>query len=212
MNIAYKIFLNKIHNCLKETFKIKKSNIRILDLGCGDFLNNPILKCGFKDFDEYVGVDAFRFDNNIKNTDPKVSFVNKNLFEVIETFDEKSFDIVLALDLIEHLTIEDGEKLLLFMKNLSKYNIIVFTPNGFVKQEDPINKYNCHLSGWSFDYFQSKGYKSYPMYGFKIFRKEFCELRSPKLIFGPLSLFSNLVITRFFPKLDLALLHKLNLN
>ena len=197
---------------LNDCYNKKKSSIRILDLGCGDLNINPILNCKFNDFNEFVGIDAFKFDNNYKIRNKKVVFKNKNLFEEIETYEENSFDIVFALDLIEHLTIEDGEKLLLIMKRLSRFNIIVFTPNGFVKQEDPINKHNCHLSGWSLDYFRSRGFKSYPIYGFKFFRKEFCELKSPKLLFGPLSLLSNLLITKFYPNLDLALLHKLEIK
>lgn len=55
-------------------------------------------------------------------------------------------------------------------------------------------------------------YKSYPMNGFKIFRKEFCELKSPKIIFEALLLLSNLFITKFYPSLDLALLHKLEIK
>lgn len=212
MNIAYKLFLVKIKYILNTCYKQKKEKIKILDLGCGDFKFNPILKCGFNDYDRFVGIDAFKFNDNYKNKNIQVQFINQNIFDMTDNFDEKSFDIVFALDLIEHLTEENGEKLLSFMKSLAVYNVIVFTPNGFLKQEDSINKFNCHLSGWEIDYFKKKGYKSYPMMGDKIFRKEFCELKSPKFITGPLSLISNLLFTKFFPNRDFALLHKLDVN
>jgi len=44
---------------------------------------------------------------------------------------KESFDIVLCLDLIEHLCKKDGLKLLIELDRIAKKQIIVHTPNGF---------------------------------------------------------------------------------
>ena len=134
MNIAYKFYLNKLKNILTDCYNHKKEKIRILDLGCGDLSINPILNCGFDNFTSYVGIDAFKFDFPSNLSKDRISFINKNIFQISDTFDRKSFDIVFALDLIEHLEIKDGEKLIELMKKLAVHNIIFLHPTDLLNR------------------------------------------------------------------------------
>lgn len=204
MNLAFQLYKKELLKILKFHHKSKNKKLRILDLGCGDLNKNPLLNCGFNEIENFIGVDAFDFKWKSKNN---ISFIKSDIWEIENKFEKKSFDVVFALDLIEHLKNEDGEKLIDLMKRLSKLGFVIFTPNGFVEQFDPINSYNCHLSGWSLDYFKSRGFDSKGIYGLKYFRKEFCELKSPKVFYGLFSLLSNLVLTKWFPQFDYAILH-----
>lgn len=60
-----------------------------------------------------------------------------------------SFDLCTAFDLIEHLSKEDGFRLLYEIDRVTKGLSIVFTPNGFVWQSPSSNNpFNAHISGW----------------------------------------------------------------
>jgi hypothetical protein len=60
-----------------------------------------------------------------------------------------SFDFVIAFDLIEHLSKENGFLLLYEMERISKVASMVFTPNGHVYQPPTQDNYfQAHVSGW----------------------------------------------------------------
>jgi SAM-dependent methyltransferase len=95
-------------------------------------------------------------------------------------FKPKSFDAVLALDLIEHLTKKEGEKLLKDMEKIAKKRVIVFTPNGFLKQEAyEGDEYQTHKSGWTVSEMKDRGYRVVGVNGVKFLRKEKAELVYP---------------------------------
>jgi len=60
-------------------------------------------------------------------------------------FRPKTFDTVFLIEVIEHLSKEDGEKLLRKVESIAKRRIIITTPNGFLPQEGGLQK---HKSGW----------------------------------------------------------------
>src|SRR5262249_18496684 len=67
-----------------------------------------------------------------------------------ELFDARSFDAVLAVDLIEHLEEADGLALLAAMERIARKRVVVFTPNGFLPQgAREGNPWQVHRSGWS---------------------------------------------------------------
>ena len=58
------------------------------------------------------------------------------------------FDIVLIIDVLEHLTYEEGKRVINELKKISK-NIIISTPCGYVKQVAICgNEHESHLTGW----------------------------------------------------------------
>jgi hypothetical protein len=200
MNIAYKLYLRTLKKIIYES-KTEKS-LKILDLGCGDINISPVLNA-CNEFTEYVGVDGHHHDESKNN--PKIKTYKMNIFEIEKFYSKNYFDIVLALDVIEHLPEDGGMKLISLMEKLSKNMIVIFTPNGFLEQYDPKNKFNNHVSGWKYSFFKRNNFKIIGIYGPKIFRKEFCELRKPKFLNGFFSFMLNILITRYFPRLDMSI-------
>ena len=115
----------------------------ILDIGCGKKSPLNIVKKGYK-----IGIDLYA---------PFLYEAQKKLIhqEYILTdarripLKRKSFDAVIALDFLEHLTKEEGYILLKNMEEIAKKVIIVLTPNGYISQENKENPFQRHRSGWT---------------------------------------------------------------
>jgi len=58
--------------------------------------------------------------------------VKVDVLEIEVHFGWDSFDVVLVFDLIEHITKENGEKLIRQLENIARDKVIIFTPNGFM--------------------------------------------------------------------------------
>jgi hypothetical protein len=90
-------------------------------------------------------------------------FVNRKLGIVpadLNIIPTDSFDFVLAIDLIEHLTKDQGYLLLYEIDRISKGSSGLLTPNGFAWQPpSENNSYNAHISGWSHKEFNQLGWK-----------------------------------------------------
>lgn len=76
-------------------------------------------------------------------------------------FRRKSFDVILASELVEHLEKKDGDKLLDEIDGLCREVAIVSTPNGFappghLADESPLE---LHKSGWGVSDFTRRHYK-----------------------------------------------------
>jgi hypothetical protein len=91
--------------------------------------------------------------------------------EWISAAGDDSWDVVLAIDLVEHMTIPDGLLLLKNAARVARRRVLAFTPNGYYHQdaEQPckrnsliascgINKYQEHLSAWSEKLFNDIGF------------------------------------------------------
>jgi hypothetical protein len=95
------------------------------------------------------------------------------VLDVAERFPPKSFDAVVALDVIEHLQKDDGLALLERMESLARRRVVVFTPNGFLPQ-GPLegNELQRHLSGWGAGELRGLGYEVEGMTGWRPLRSE----------------------------------------
>jgi ubiquinone/menaquinone biosynthesis C-methylase UbiE len=73
---------------------------------------------------------------------------------------DKSFDIVLCLEMIEHLEKNEGLKLIERLERIARKQVIISTPVGMLEAAgEPDQPGSAHLSGWSLHDFESRGYR-----------------------------------------------------
>ncbi|MDP2638257.1 MAG: class I SAM-dependent methyltransferase [Candidatus Levybacteria bacterium] len=153
------------YKVLENELKEMKS---VLDVGCGE--NSPLARVN-KNFNS-VGVDIFE-SSITKSKKAKIHDDYKvgNILKIDTLFKPKSFDVVIALDVVEHFEKKDAIKLLKAMDKVAKKKVVILTPNGFAKQ-DPYdgNPFQEHKSGWSISDFKNLGYNVFGMRGLRFLR------------------------------------------
>lgn len=81
--------------------------------------------------------------------------------DALEQFDDSSFDFVTAFEVIEHLPKHQGYAMLYEMERVARVGFGVSTPNNFMWQPpSPNNKFNSHISSWSWSDFRRFGMES----------------------------------------------------
>lgn len=173
----------------------------VLDLGCGR--NSPIqyisipYTMGVEVFDPYLAESRAKGIHN--------EYVKYDVRKI--EFKENSFDAVLALDLLEHLTKKEGINLIKKMEKIAKKKVIIFTPNGFLFQEEyDENIWQTHKSGWAVKELKDLNFKVYGINGWKKLRGYRAEPKfRPKLLW---EIISNLTqkVTYRCPKYAFQLL------
>lgn len=119
--------------------------------------------------------------------------VNSDVLTYLKAQQSESFDVVLAISVIEHLTTSAGEELAHEMKRVAKEIAIIFTPNGFVPQPpDADNPHQEHISGWNCNQLRLLGYEfARGFNGLKYLRTTYGAIRfRPMVFFIPLTLVS----------------------
>ena len=128
----------------------------VLDLGCGIMpATGGRLHCK-----RHVGVDGFK---------PYLDLIGPpcvcgRLPEVLERFESRSFDVVLLLDVVEHLDKPDALAAIAAAETIARREVIVFTPDGFVPQAGfsawglGLNQDQAHRCGFTFDELAAMGY------------------------------------------------------
>ena len=171
------------------------NNHSVLDLGCGR--NSPIQHIPLL---YSVGVELFKpYLEESKSRGLHSEYILADVREV--GFKQDSFDAVLALELVEHLTKEEGAKLIEKMEKWAIKKIIISTPNRFLQQDEyDNNPLQIHKSGWSVEEFRKLGFKVYRINGSRILRRYKAELKfEPALLWRIISDMSQKV-TYYFPK------------
>ena len=170
---TYKAMFSKYDVVIEKEIKDCKN---LLDVGCGSY--SPVQT--FNQKIHCVGVDAFLPSIEIsKAKGIHDEYVQINVLEILNHFGPNSFDAVVALDLIEHLTKEDGYKLLDQVEAIAAKKIFIYTPNGFLEQGDRENNpWQVHLSGWDPEDFRKRGYTVYGVNGIKPLRGEFAKVKN----------------------------------
>lgn len=126
---------------------LDKQGQSILDLGCGGgaplrFINRH------KQF-YCVGVDIFQpWMNGAKRRERHNDYILCDIRKL--PIKEKTFDIVLCIEVLEHLSKEDGQKLLADMERIARRQVIVTTPVGEFAHHPAAddNPYQEHKSSW----------------------------------------------------------------
>jgi ubiquinone/menaquinone biosynthesis C-methylase UbiE len=136
---------------------IDNQNKTILDIGCADgdlmgFINNR------KRF-YTVGVDVYEpYLRECK----RAKTHNANILCDVRKlpFKDKSFDVVLFLETIEHLEREEGLKVLQDVERIARREVIISTPVAFAEQKAyGENPHQEHRSFWNLAEMRQRGYK-----------------------------------------------------
>lgn len=148
----------------------------LLEVGCGD--NSPIQ--WFRRLPERrIGVDLFGPSiERSRSAGIHTEYHELDVLQIERHFAAASIDAVIALDLIEHLPRADGLALMEKMEQVARKRVVIFTPNGFLKQgEYGGNPWQVHHSGWTPDDFRARGYSVNGLSGLKWLRGEYATPR-----------------------------------
>jgi SAM-dependent methyltransferase len=130
----------------------------ILDLGCGLSCKSQYLKARIK-----VGVDIHRPYLRIAGLDYDGTLISYDVTKIQELFLEKSFDVVLLLDIVEHIEKEYALELIKNCEYIARKAVIIETPSGYIPQNIDIqghggDEYQTHRCGWDVQELESLGY------------------------------------------------------
>jgi ubiquinone/menaquinone biosynthesis C-methylase UbiE len=159
--IIYRL-VHKLDYCLQKELKDCDT---VLDLGCGP--SSPLKNC--KNIKFSLGVEAFKPYLNIsKKQKIHTQYLQKNILSL--DLPKNSFDAVILIEVLEHLTKKDGLKILKLANKWAKKKIIISTPNKYFPMNSvDQNSYQKHLSGWDISELKSFGFKCYGVSGLKSF-------------------------------------------
>lgn len=174
-----------------------------LDIGCGE--GSPVQ---WLDFDHTVGLEAHAPTLERARANQTHSEFRFGRAEEIDTlFSTDQFDCVVALDLVEHLSQNDGFRLFRAMDRIASKRILLFTPNGFLEQKGQAGDLQEHLSGWDAGEMRRLGFQVIGMHGHRALRGMGHEHRiRPRTLGGVISVASHYLLTRQRPEMAAALL------
>ena len=137
----------------------------VLDLGCGS--SSPLKFLSRKSYS--VGVDLFEpAIEKSRREGIHNEYILMDVRDIGERFQQKSFDCVVALDLIEHLDKDEGIRLIEMMERIASKKVVLITPNGFLAQKEfDGNTLMAHRSGWTVKEMRSRGYRVIGINGWK---------------------------------------------
>jgi ubiquinone/menaquinone biosynthesis C-methylase UbiE len=80
-----------------------------------------------------------------------------NALEILPGIATASYDVVLAIDVLEHFTPDDGQIFLAELRRIAKQGLLVSTPKDFHAQDIPANTYENHRSVWTREQLAASG-------------------------------------------------------
>lgn len=160
----------------------------LADVGCGDA--SPLRVIGFTG--HTIGIDGYL--PSVEASRRRKIHKEYILAGILETgLPSKSVDAAMALDVIEHLQKEQGDLLIRELERIARRRVLLITPNGFLPQEPKDgNQYQRHLSGWTPEDLQQRGFAVRGIYGLKALRGEWQDVSfRPRFIGWTLSKLSE---------------------
>lgn len=170
----------------------------VLDVGCG---YNSILG-KIKGKFSSTGIDIFR---ECIEESKKAKIHNRYLLGDIRKlntyFKKKSYDVVIAIDVIEHVNKKEALFMIKSMEQIARKRVIIMTPNGFYPQNTLFgNPHQKHKSGWYVKDLKMLGYKIYGLRGLKYIRGIHAMIQYKPWFFWGIVAFISEPLLYFFPK------------
>jgi hypothetical protein len=134
----------------------------VLDIGCGIlpqlFVHPRVHIC----LEPYAPYLVALKEKTAGITDRSWVLLNATWAEAVKLFPEQSVDTVFLVDVIEHLSKDEGAALLRVTETIARRQVLIFTPLGYLPQTHPDGKdawgfnggsWQEHKSGWAPDDF-----------------------------------------------------------
>jgi ubiquinone/menaquinone biosynthesis C-methylase UbiE len=139
----------------------------VLDLGCGRGAHSPPKNMALR---YTLGVDIFQpYLEECRQKQLHSDYIKADIREI--EFKDSSFDAVLMLEVLEHLTTEEGQRLLDKCARWARKKVIISTPNGYLWQDGfDNNPFQEHKSGWSVEELRRLGFSVVGLLGCKKLR------------------------------------------
>ena len=169
----------------------------VLDAGCGSQSN---LRYICQNSTHTMGLDGHAASlEKARLSGTHDEYRQLDVRELSNAFPSGAFDACIALDVIEHLTKEEGNQFLKQLERIARKKVVVFTPNGFMPQGNTeVGDYQKHMSGWTADEMIERGYDVTGSLGLKILRGEYHKIRfKPKCLWLLLSILSDICYARY---------------
>lgn len=172
--VALRKAIGKVVNPVYRTlfphyfYKLKKElqgHSTVLDVGCG--YKSPIQYCNVP---FSVGIDLYEpYLKIAKESGIHSQYIKADIREL--ELAPKSFDVVMAIGVIEHMTKEEGYKLISKMETWGSKKVIITTSNGYLFQDvidgNPLQEHKC---GWSTKELRDLGFRVHGGKGWKALR------------------------------------------
>lgn len=175
----------------------------VLDVGCGN--DSPLGRIKRTFVSE--GIDIYKKCIDVsKKRKLHDSYRLGDIKRLQKYYEPKSFDTVISIDVIEHLTKKQSLKMIKDMEMIARKKIILMTPRGYIDQHAyDGNPYQQHHSGWQAKDLEDLKYKMYGLRGLKWLRNDEASIRfKPWIIWGILSFISE-PLFYFFPNVSFQL-------
>lgn len=150
---------NTIENIFKAEGLYPKEPIRsVLDVACGLSLKSQYITADIR-----VGVDIYRPYLEKIDADVPYAVIQADIRDLDKLFLPNSFDLVIALDVVEHLEKDDALKLMDDCEAIARKAVVIETPKGFIPQNMDIlglegHEWQTHRSSWEPEEFEARGY------------------------------------------------------
>ena len=176
----------------------------VLDVGCG--VSFTIRELGIE---RSVGAEGYPPSVEMaRSLKTHHDFVECDVRAIGQHFQADQFDACIAFDLIEHLTKDEGFKLIADLERIARKRVVFFTPSGFLPQGNTESgDLQAHHSGWTPEEMKKLGYHVAGHLGPKKLRGQYHRLKyRPALLYGPVSLVGQILWTKWSPENAAAML------
>jgi len=171
----------------EELARVIPDGSTVLDVGCGASSQLVHLRSRLLRLD---GIDAFPAAVAAAERSGAYDALREGRVQDLDALYERgSYDVVAAIDLLEHLDDSDGAQLLDSMARIARRLVVVLTPNGFVHQEAiEGNPWQVHRSGWTAAQLRARGFSVRGVHGLRMLRSEEAQLRfEPRRVWSVIS-------------------------